>query len=68
MTAGVATIDELALLDWKREIAYHQDPARTLHFALTELSRFAEVRHAYYPWEFTLAVYREARALPFAPT
>ena len=53
-------------VDWKRAIAYHQDPARILHFALTELSRFAEIRHAYYPWEFTLTVYREARPLPFA--
>jgi SAM-dependent methyltransferase len=64
---GIAANFLSSHVDWKREIAYHQDPARTLQFALTELSRFAEVRHAYYPWEFTLAVYREARPLPFAP-
>lgn len=63
---GIAANFLSSHVDWKREIAYHQDPARTLQFALTELSRFAEVRHAYYPWEFTLAVYREARPLRFA--
>jgi SAM-dependent methyltransferase len=61
---GIAANFLTSHVDWKREIAYHQDPARTLHFALTELSRFAEIRHAYYPWEFTLVVYREARPLP----
>jgi SAM-dependent methyltransferase len=64
---GIAANFLSSHVDWKREIAYHEDPARTLHFALTELSRFAEIRHAYYPWEFMLAVYREARPLPFAP-
>ena len=63
---GIAANFLTSHVDWKREIAYHQDPARMLDFALTELSRFAEIRHAYYPWEFTLAVYREARPLPFA--
>jgi SAM-dependent methyltransferase len=64
---GIAANFLTSHVDWKREIAYHQDPSRTLHFALTELSRFAEIRHAYYPWEFTLAVYRQARPLAFAP-
>jgi SAM-dependent methyltransferase len=65
---GIAANFLTSHVDWKREIAYHEDPVRTLQFALTELSRFSEIRHAYYPWEFTLAVYREARPLPFAPT
>jgi len=64
---GIAANFLTSHVDWKREIAYHLDPARTLHFALTELSRFAEIRHAYYPWEFTLIVYRQARQLSFAP-
>jgi trans-aconitate methyltransferase len=66
-TRGIAANFLTSHVDWKREIAYHQDPARMLQFALTELSRFAEIRHAYYPWEFTLIVYREARPLRLAP-
>lgn len=53
-------------VDWKRDRAYHPDPARMLTFAMTDLSRFAEIRHAYYPWEYTLIVYREPCPLPFA--
>lgn len=55
-------------VDWQRDIAYHQDPAAALVFAQSELSRYVEVRHAYYPWEFTLMVYREPKVLdPSSP-
>lgn len=54
-------------VDWKRELGYYEDPSTMLAFAIDELSRFAEIRHAYYPWEFTLIVYREPIALPAAP-
>jgi SAM-dependent methyltransferase len=67
---GIAANFLTSFVDWRREIAYHQEPAEALRFAQTELSRYAEIRHAYYPWEFTLMVYREPKALakyPAAP-
>jgi len=60
---GMASNFLTSRVDWKRDVAYHQDPAAILDFAQRELSRFVEIRHAYYPWEFTLLVYREAQPL-----
>jgi len=60
---GIAANFLSSLVDWQREIAFHQDPAVALQFAQSELSRFVELRHAYYPWEFTLMVYRDLKPL-----
>jgi SAM-dependent methyltransferase len=54
-------------VDWKRELGYYQDPGAIFDFAQRELSRFSEIRHSYYPWEFTLFVYHAPKTLPFAP-
>lgn len=54
-------------VDWKREFGYYQDPSTIFDFAQRELARFSEIRHSYYPWEFTLFVYRAPKVLPFAP-
>ncbi len=64
---GIAANFLTTLVDWQRPVAYHQDPARALEFAQAELSRYAEIRHSYYPWEFALLVYREAKPLRYAP-
>lgn len=64
---GIAANFLTSHVDWKRELGYYENPADILTFAIEELSRFAEIRHAYYPWEFTLLVYREPQALRFAP-
>ena len=54
-------------VDFKRELGYYQDPSAVFDFAQCELSRFSEIRHSYYPWEFTLFVYDKPKPLPFAP-
>lgn len=64
---GLASNFLTSYVDWKRELGYYQDPATLFDFAQRFLSRFSEIRHSYYPWEFTLLTYREPKALPFAP-
>ncbi|MGB6987163.1 MAG: class I SAM-dependent methyltransferase [Candidatus Aquilonibacter sp.] len=64
---GYASNFLTSYVDWKRELGYYQDPSAIFDFAQRELSRFSEIRHSYYPWEFTLFVYRSPKALPFAP-
>lgn len=64
---GLAANFLTSQVDWTREFGYYQNPAEALTFAMTELSRFAEIRHAYYPWEFTLLVYRIPQQLACAP-
>lgn len=48
-------------VDYRLPIAYHQDPAWLLQWAQATLSPLAELRHGYYPWEFTLHVRRTPR-------
>jgi SAM-dependent methyltransferase len=64
---GIASNFLTTYVDFKRELGYHQDPGRVFDFAQRELSRFSEIRHSYYPWEFTLFVYGKPKPLPFAP-
>lgn len=64
---GIAANFLTSHVDWTRELGYYQDPARLFDFAVKELSRFAEIRHAYYPWEFTLLVYRTPQPLRYGP-
>jgi hypothetical protein len=54
-------------VDWKRDWGYYQDPGAVFDFSQRELSRFSEIRHSYYPWEFTLLAYRRPKPLLFAP-
>ena len=54
-------------VEWTREQGYYQDPSRMLDYAIRNVSRFCELRHAYYPWEFTLCVYRQPIPLAFGP-
>ena len=64
---GLASNFLTSYVDFKRELGYYQDPGRVFDFAQRELSRFSEIRHSYYPWEFTLLVYGKPKPLPFAP-
>ena len=64
---GLASNFLTSYVDFKRELGYYQDPCSIFDFAQRELSRFSEIRHSYYPWEFTLFVYDKPKALPFAP-
>ncbi len=62
---GIAANFLTAHVEWRRDFAYHQDPAALLNFAHGKLERFVKLDHAYYPWEFTLTVYRAPAPLPF---
>jgi len=64
---GLASNFLTSYVDFKRELGYYQEPGRVFDFAERELSRFSEIRHYYYPWEFTLLVYDKPKPLPFAP-
>lgn len=64
---GIAANFLTSHVDWTRELGYYQDPSQLFDFAVRELSRFVEVHHAYYPWEFTLLVYRMPQPMPCAP-
>jgi SAM-dependent methyltransferase len=64
---GLASNFLTSYVDFKRELGYYQDPSAVFDFAQRELSRFSEIRHSYYPWEFTLFVYGKPKPLPFAP-
>ena len=57
---GMASTFLTSKVDFRTEGNYYQSPEEMLSFAQSELSRFAEIRHAYFPWEFTLIVYRNA--------
>jgi SAM-dependent methyltransferase len=60
---GVAANFHTSYVDWRKTNDYYQDPCAAFDFAKRELSRFVELRHAYYPWEFAMIVYREAMPL-----
>jgi len=64
---GIASNFLTGHVEWTRELGYYQNPAKILDYAICNLSRFCDIRHSYYPWEFTLCVYREPVAIPFAP-
>jgi len=64
---GLASNFLTSYVDFKREYGYYQNPGAIFDFAQRELSRFSEIRHSYYPWEFTLFVYGKPKPLPFAP-
>ncbi len=64
---GIASNFLTSVVDWKRDWGYYQDPSQVFKYSQDVLSRFVEIRHAYYPWEFTLCVYREPIALPYGP-
>ena len=61
---GLASNFLTSYVDFKRELGYYQDPSAVFDFAQCELSRFSEIRHSYYPWEFTLFVYDKPKPLP----
>lgn len=54
-------------VDWRRELGAYHDPVRAYRFAEEQLSCFVELRSGYYPWEFSLLVYRAPRELAFGP-
>lgn len=64
---GLASNFLTSHVEWTRQLGYYQDPAAVLDFAISKLSRFCELRHSYYPWEFALLVYRAPVDLPFGP-
>ncbi|MBV8245723.1 MAG: class I SAM-dependent methyltransferase [Candidatus Eremiobacteraeota bacterium] len=53
--------------DWRREWGYYQSPSAVLDFARENLSRFVEMHHEFYPWEFALYVYRAPQSLRHGP-
>ena len=63
---GIASNFHTSYVDWKKERDYYQDPCAVFDFAKRQLSKFVEIRHAYYPWEYALLVYREAVPFPEA--
>jgi SAM-dependent methyltransferase len=64
---GLASNFLTSHVEWRRQLGYYQDPASVLDFAMRKLSRFCELRHAYYPWEFALLVYRKPLELALGP-
>lgn len=60
---GIASNFHTGYVDWRKEHDYYQDPCAVFDFAKRELSRFVELRHAYYPWEFAVLVFREQQPL-----
>ena len=53
-------------VDWKGERGHYQNPEAAFATA-QRVSRFVELRHAYYPWEFSLFLFRDPQALQFGP-
>jgi SAM-dependent methyltransferase len=56
---GISANFHTGYVDWQKPADYHQDPLKIFDFAKRELGRYVDLRHAYYPWEFALHVYRE---------
>jgi SAM-dependent methyltransferase len=56
---GLAVTFLTANVDFRTPGNYYQSAPEIFAFAQTELSRFVEIRHAYFPWEFTLLVYKK---------
>lgn len=50
-------------VDWRDPRGYYVDPTEALRFSLDELSRLSEIRHAPYPFRFSLFVYRDPRPI-----
>jgi SAM-dependent methyltransferase len=46
-------------VDFKREEAFHADPADMLGFAIEKLSRRVVIDHSYMPFEFCMTVFRK---------
>lgn len=65
--SGIAANFLTSYVEWKRVLGYYQNPGEIFDFVQTELSRFSEIRHSYYPWEFVLFSYRNPKPLPYGP-
>lgn len=61
---GIASNFHTSYVDWRKERDYYQDPCAVFDFAKRKLSKFVEIRHAYYPWEYSVLIYREPKPLP----
>lgn len=64
---GIAANFLTSRVDYRHEIAYHQDPAELLSWAQRELSPFVRLDHRYWPWEFVLEVHHLAVPLSAPP-
>jgi len=62
-TKGIAANFHTSYVDWKKPDDYYQDPLVIFDFAKRHLSKFVDLRHAYFPWEYALHIYREPRPL-----
>ena len=60
---GIAVTFLSSRVDFEGPNGRYQDPVETLRFALDELSRTSELRHGWYPYEFSLLSYHEPRPL-----
>jgi SAM-dependent methyltransferase len=62
-TRGIAATFLSSKVDFQKPFGYYADPVEMLRFAQLELSRTSEIRHGWYPFGFTLLVYRTPRLL-----
>ena len=60
---GIAVTFLSSRVDFEGPNGRYQDPVAALQFALDELSRTSEIRHGWYPYEFSLLAYHEPRPL-----
>lgn len=60
---GIAVTFLSSRVDFEGPNGRYQDPLAVLQFALDELARTSEIRHGWYPFEFSLLAYHQPRPL-----
>jgi SAM-dependent methyltransferase len=59
---GIAATLLTSAVDFRHDVAYHQDPAELVRWAMADLSRFVRLDHRYWPWEFAIEIRHEPLA------